>query len=185
MGLKSIGLRVASFGWGLAEATLFVIVPDVLLSAVALRDRALALRLCLWALAGALAGGWLMYLWGSQDVEQVKRVLSAIPAIGEAMVAGVEQALRDMGAWATFLGPLTGTPYKIYAALAPQAEVSLALFLATSVPARLIRFVAIVLLAAWITRRWFPDWTHRQRLVLHLAFWTAFYTLYFLVFTSG
>jgi len=41
--------------WGLAEATLFFIVPDVFLSLVALRDRRAALVACGWAIPGHLS----------------------------------------------------------------------------------------------------------------------------------
>ena len=53
--------------WGAAEATLFFIVPDVLLSRMALQDRRRALQACLWALAGALAGGTLVWMLGYAD----------------------------------------------------------------------------------------------------------------------
>ncbi|TVQ39229.1 MAG: hypothetical protein EA370_04895, partial [Wenzhouxiangella sp.] len=177
-----MGLRFTALIWGLAEATLFFIVPDVILSAVALRDRALALRLCLWALAGALVGGAVMYFWGSHSGEQVRDVLVRIPAIGETMLATVADSLEASGVLATFLGPLTGTPYKIYAALAPEADIALATFLAISIPARLIRFVLVALVTAWIARRWFSHWTPRARLLLLLSLWTIFYIAYFLVF---
>ena len=53
--------------WGFAEATLFFIVPDVWLT-LAGRDKLhRGLIVCLYSLAGALTGGTLMYLWGSQD----------------------------------------------------------------------------------------------------------------------
>ena len=39
--------------WGLAEATVFFIVPDVILSFVALKEGKRATKLCLWTLAGA------------------------------------------------------------------------------------------------------------------------------------
>ena len=175
-----MGLRLSALAWGLAEATLFFIVPDVLLSAVALRGRALALRLCLWTLTGALAGGTLMYLWGSHSIDAASQALIRVPAISQSMLENVAAALQQAGVLATFLGALTGTPYKIYAALAPEAGISLAAFMAISIPARLIRFVLIALAAAWIARRWFGNWSHRQRLLLLLGIWTVFYIAYFL-----
>jgi len=180
-----MGLKAAALLWGLAEATLFFIVPDVLLSAVALRDRARALRLCLWTLGGALAGGLVMYLWGRSDVEQAGEVLAGVPAISHAMLAGVAEDLERAGALAMFLGPLTGTPYKVYAALAEPAGISLVVFGLVSIPARLIRFV----LVAWITARiagMLPrSWSHRTRLGMLMACWALFYTGYFLAMSGS
>ena len=45
-----------ALAWGLAEATFFFIVPDVLLSRLVLSDWRLCARACLWAVAGALVG---------------------------------------------------------------------------------------------------------------------------------
>lgn len=161
-----MGLKAWAFVWGLAEATLFFIVPDVLLSAVALRDRALALRLCLWTLGGALVGGLAMYLWGRHDVAQAGETLAMLPAISASMLARVGEDLERLGALATLLGPLSGTPYKIYAALSPEAGIALGVFIAISIPARLIRFVLIVAVTAWVSRTL-------------LALWALFYIVYF------
>jgi hypothetical protein len=46
--------------WGLAEATLFFIVPDVWLTLITVWSPRKALIACLFALLGALAGGALM-----------------------------------------------------------------------------------------------------------------------------
>lgn len=173
-----MGLRLVAAFWGLAEATLFFIVPDVLLSAVALRSRRKALELCLWALAGALVGGTLMYLWGARAPEQVWTLLSWVPAVSEPMMTSVSLALLDTGVWATIWGPLSGTPYKLYAALAPSAEISLGLFLLVSIPARLIRFVLLSLVAAWLAERWLTSLSYRQRLGWLLSFWVIFYALF-------
>jgi membrane protein YqaA with SNARE-associated domain len=50
-----------AFIWGLAEATLFFIVPDVYLGFVALFDWRRALRALAAPIAGAVLGGALMY----------------------------------------------------------------------------------------------------------------------------
>ena len=175
-----MGLKAWAFLWGLAEATLFFIVPDVLLSAVALRDRARALRLCLWTLGGALVGGLTMYSWGRHNAAKVGEVLAALPAINTSMLTRVGEDLERLGALATFLGPLSGTPYKIYAALSPEAVIPLAMFLAISIPARLIRFVLIVAITASVSRTLLGGWSERARMRLLLVLWALFYTVYFL-----
>jgi len=107
--------------WGFAEATLFFIVPDVWLT-LAGRDKLhRGLIVCLYSLAGALAGGTLMYLWGSQDPQTALRVVESVPAISTEMVGWVSEQLSTQGVVALMLGPLSGTPYKLYAVQAAGA----------------------------------------------------------------
>lgn len=130
--------------WGFAEATLFFLVPDIWLTALAVR-RGLkpALLASLSALAGALLGGLAMYAWGTHDPESARAVLARVPAIDAAMIADVGDRLRKDGLMAIFLGPLFGIPYKIFAVEAAATGVGLAAFLAVSIPARLVRFLLL------------------------------------------
>jgi hypothetical protein len=76
-------------------------------------------------------------------------------------------------------GPLSGTPYKIYAALAPHAGVPLAAFLLISVPARLSRFLLAALAAfalGRVLRRFLPS---VDPLWVWGGFWLVFYGLWF------
>jgi membrane protein YqaA with SNARE-associated domain len=170
-----MALRLSAFLWGLAEATLFFIVPDVLLSAAALNRLRPALVACAWATAGALLGGALMFAWGTHDPAAAWAMLDRIPAIDAAMQTGVREALGEHGLAALFLGPLTGTPYKLYAVAAGQAGLSLAAFLLVSIPARAVRFVLLCLLVHWISRK-LPD---AARLPVLAACWLLFYGAYF------
>jgi membrane protein YqaA with SNARE-associated domain len=170
---------VIAAGWGFAEASLFFLVPDVWLSRVALDSPRRALRGCLWALAGALGGGALMWAWGGAAPATAEAALDSVPGISAAMVAGVRAELAGIGWSALFLGPATGTPYKIYAVEAGILGRGLLPLLAVSVPARLLRFVLVTLLAAGLARapglRRLPPRAQRW---LHAAAWTAFYVLY-------
>lgn len=176
-----MGVRLAALAWGFAEATLFFIVPDVALSAVALRDRGPALRCCLWALGGALVGGALMYGWALHSPDTAVTAVGQVPAVSAEMLARVESGLAATGSWAMFLGPLTGTPYKLYAVLSPAAGIGLPVFLLVSVPARLIRFVLVVLVTSLIDRMLSARLSYRVRLGLLLAFWAVFYGVFFAV----
>ena len=165
--------------WGLAEACLFFIVPDVLLSWLALRRPwAQVWRACLWALGGALLGGVLMYSWGMLAAPSALAALQQIPAISLAMCEAVARQLREQGALALFIGPLTGVPYKIYAVQSGAQQASLWLFLAISVPARLLRFLAVAGLVRLICRS-FPGMSVRLRQGLCVASWSSFYLYYF------
>lgn len=175
------GFAVAAGAWGFAEATLFFIVPDVLLTWIALRGVRPGLIACAWALAGALAGGALMWLWGAGDMEQATAMIERLPAIDAGMIEQVGRDIRKGGMATIFLGPLTGVPYKIYAAWAGALNVNLALFLLISVPARAIRFIVMTLIAAGISAAVGDRLTLRSKTAIHLSLWVAFYIWYFAV----
>jgi membrane protein YqaA with SNARE-associated domain len=162
--------------WGFAEATLFFLVPDVWLTWVVLRSGRAAAVACVAALAGALAGGALMYAWGAADADRARAAVARVPAVGPAMVGRVGEEVRAGGAVAAFRGPLTGTPYKIYAVEAGAQGLPLGTFLLVSVPARLGRFAAVTA-AAGVASRLLRRLAVRRG--LHLGLWSAFYLWYF------
>lgn len=168
--------------WGFAEATLFFFVPDIWLTALAVR-RGLkpALLACLTALAGALLGGLAMYGWAVADPVVARDVLDWVPAIDTAMIEQVRTALQEDGVMAMFLGPLFGIPYKIYAVEAAAAGIGPATFLAVSVPARLLRFGVLTIVAHAISAGLSGRTGPRLRIALLAGTWVVFYTGYFAV----
>ena len=174
-----MGLRLAAALWGFAEATLFFIVPDVLLSfAVVARGWRPAVAASVWALAGALLGGVIMYLWGAADPAGALVVIELVPAISPAMVAQVQQDLAGQGFIALFRAGVTGVPYKIFAASAPQAGIGLAPFVLGSAAARLGRFLLAVIGTALVDAVLARRLARRGRLALLACFWVLFYALY-------
>ena len=169
--------------WGFAEATLFFLVPDIWLTALAVR-RGLkpALLACQAALAGALLGGLAMYGWGAANPEAAREMLDWVPAIDTATIGQVRTALSNDGVAAVFLGPLLGVPYKIYAVEAAGAGIGLAVFLAVSVPARLLRFLVLTVVAWAISAALAGRTGPRIRTSLLVGVWAAFYIAYFTVF---
>ena len=167
--------------WGFAEATVFFIVPDVLLSRLALRSPKAGFLACLYALAGALVGGAAMWVWGSFDPQTARQLIASLPATDAAMIASVHQQLADDGIAAIIMGPLRGVPYKIYAVEAATLGHGLATFLAVSIPGRLIRFVLVTALAAAVARGLRGRTSPRSLEWLHLASWTTFYAWFFSV----
>lgn len=182
MGLKARFLTVAvflAFFWGFAEATVFFIVPDLLISLAAIFSRSLYLRTALAALAGALIGGAAVYLAAMQAPAFVSAMMRSVPFVTDLMIARVRNEYADMGNWALFYGPMRGTPYKLYAFAAPPYA-GIATFLAVSIPARLLRFLAVggfAALAAYLLRR-FLKCSDRMLVCIHAAAWTAFYLFY-------
>jgi len=176
-----VGVNLFAFLWGFAEATLFFIVPDVLLSLIALQGRRRAWIASGFAVAGALLGGWLMYGWSTLDAKQVRNVLAAIPAISPGLLIQVRQQLGSTGFASLFAGSVTGVPYKIYAVEAGAATLPLMAFLIVSIPARALRFLLVTAAVDWAARRWMVDMSHAKRLGVVLACWMLFYGWYFSV----
>lgn len=176
-----MGINLIAALWGFAEATLFVLVPDILLSALSLSRLRTGLVACLWTLAGALMGGAVMYIWGFKNLPGALAVLEALPGISPELLERVHQNLAEHGLVEIFLAPLFGVPYKILAVQAPAAGISLGAFLFISIPARLVRFASVTALAWWIFGRLPSRWSHRRKLALLFVCWLIFYAFYFSV----
>jgi membrane protein YqaA with SNARE-associated domain len=166
--------------WGFAEATLFFIVPDLLLNAAVLR---LGLRKALWLCAvaafGAMTGGLAMWHWGASDAGAARAALLNVPAVGPDLLARVQGEISSGWALHLALGPFTGAPYKLYAVEAGAAGVSPWLFALVSVPARLPRFIATTLLTALaqkVLTRWRVTFSPYALLAL---VWAVDYAFYF------
>jgi membrane protein YqaA with SNARE-associated domain len=165
--------------WGVAEATFFFIVPDVLLSWLAIQNYRRAMVSCAWATAGALIGGLIIWWVGAANPDLVRAIFEGIPAINEQMIGNVEDQLDSRGLLALFIGPLVGTPYKIYALQAAGAGFGLLIFLLVSIPARLMRFVIVTTLAAGGSRVLRKFVGIRVLQLMHIVVWTSFYAWYF------
>jgi membrane protein YqaA with SNARE-associated domain len=139
------------FIWGFAEATLFFIIPDVIIAWAALSGWRSGLRMLLAALAGALVGGLLLYGLAAVRPAAAIAAVESVPFVHHAMIDTVAGRYRELGAPALLLAPGNGIPYKVYAALAPSVTdpVSFALL---SVPARLARFLPALLIFTVVGR---------------------------------
>lgn len=181
--MKKHALNIAAFVWGVAEATLFFFVPDVLLSYIGLkRGVKSAAAASVIAAIGAGLGGAIMFAWSSSDPDTAREAVLAVPAISEEMVARARDAMGTH-AWfgATMLGPLSSTPFKVYAILAPYAGASLPAFALAGVAARLPRFLIVSIGVALIGRalsRWLSE---RQLLWLLVGAWLLFYAAFFAI----
>lgn len=178
--LKQNALDLAAFVWGVAEATLFFFVPDVILSYIGLkRGVKAAARASFIAAAGAALGGVIMYLWSTSDPAMAREAVLAVPAISDSMLARAEAAMAHEWFLPTFLGPLTSTPFKVYAILAPAAGAPLPLFAIAAIVARVPRFLIVSIGVALIGRflsRWLSE---QQRLWVLIGAWLLFYAVFF------
>jgi membrane protein YqaA with SNARE-associated domain len=140
------GVLWAGFAWGFAEATLFFIVPDVLLTLVALFSFRRSARVLACILLGALAGGAIMFYLGAKDPAQARQVVLRVPFVSQAMFEKTQQSFQRDGIWALTKGPGNGIPYKVYGVQARKYS-GLLLFLLASLLARLERFALFWLIA--------------------------------------
>ena len=174
-----MGVNWVAAVWGLAEATLFFFVPDIWLSISGRKKLRVGLTACHYCLAGALIGGCVLYVWGHYDLSGARSMVEKVPAVSPVMIDRVNEDLAHHGVWSVFLGPITGTPYKVYAAQAAAAGVGLWLFLLISIPARLLRFVLVTVTCHYVMK--FTGCSGRDKLSLFLiiVFWIIFYIFYF------
>lgn len=126
--------------WGFLEATLFFIVPDVWTSMAGRSRLRTGLLACLVAVAGALAGGTVMYYWGAADPAAAGAVVEKVPAISPVMMEQARAGLEERGVSALFFGPLRVTPYKVFAIYSQAAGIGLPAFILVSCLSRLLRF---------------------------------------------
>lgn len=167
--------------WGFAEATLFFIVPDVLLTFLAQTSLRRALVASLAAAGGALTGGAALYAFAAADPETARAVLLAVPGISPELVSRVTVLLRGDLFVGLVAGALSGAPYKLFVAEAATMGVSPVTFLIASLPARLLRF-ALAALASWlIFAKLLGELSLRTRRWLLAGFRLFFYKKYFTV----
>jgi hypothetical protein len=177
-------LLAIACAWGLGEATVFFIVPDVLLSWVATRSLRAAMKATIAALVGALVGGALMAAFAHASPETARAFLQHIPGINAHLLDRVAGQVDEHDLMAVLFGPLKGIPYKIYAVEWGRRGGDLFTFLLISIPARWVRFALSAILARTIARLIEPLTDHRAGIefLILAVIWVIFYTFYFVRF---
>lgn len=158
---KSIWSIIIAFVWGFAEATAFFIVPDVYLGFVALFNWRRGLWAMIAALIGAMLGGSVMYILAMNNPSGLNLFLTRVPLIDSTLVNDVADKMRTDGLITLLNGPLRGTPYKIYAAQAGEQSLPFLYFLLMTIPARLERFLPVVLVFGGIGK-WFGTFCEKH-----------------------
>jgi membrane protein YqaA with SNARE-associated domain len=170
---------IAGLVWGVAEATVFFIVPDVLLTFAAIFGKRPAWVAVAAALVGALAGGAAMYTWENRWPGEAATVVAKTPGAMPELFDRAERGLRKGGAGAMLVGGVSFLPFKVYAVSAPLAGMSLPVFLVCAAAARGARFAGATLLARWLVTGPLKGWGRRRQMLLHLGVWGAIYGVYF------
>lgn len=167
------------FLFGLFEATFFFIVPDVLLSYLALFSLKGALVGCVSCLVGALIGGLYIYKKSQRHFFKMKNFLIQVPAISEVLLQEAWAQYEKKGIMAILLGTTKGIPYKIFAAFAPKFNTSRSTFFLISIPARGIRFFLSVFITYGLSKTVFSFASFSAQCLILSFFWVVMYIFYF------
>jgi membrane protein YqaA with SNARE-associated domain len=160
--------------WGFAEGTLFFLVPDILITFVAMFSVKKSGQQTAAVLLGSLLAGALLFTGNAWVTDPVKHV----PFVREWMFDKTRADFERHGVGALLRGPSSGIPYKVYAVQAP-AYTNLWAFLLVSIPARLERFLLVWAGFALVGR------ALRNRpamaVTAHALFWVGTYAWYWTV----
>jgi membrane protein YqaA with SNARE-associated domain len=165
--------------WGIAEASLFFVVPDVLITFVVMRfGLRQGLLLCVASALFAAVTGYGMWLWGEHDAQSARHAMLLVPAVGPDLLARAQDEIATGWPLHLVTGAMTGLPYKLYAVEAGARGIDPLLFIPMSFIARLSRFVLTAISAAIgheaVTYLGKPDWRYG---IWALA-WIATYGFY-------
>lgn len=168
-------------GWSCAEALLFFIVVDVPLSFIALMaGLRKALLAAFVAALAAMPGASIMHTWAAHEPATLRKLLSALPAIDDALIESSGAAYAVSPLRATLAGSFTGVPFKLYAyAAGARGDAAWPLLVATPL-LRLPRFLMTILLTVSVSRLLPRAVSSRARLQLLSVVWVVFYTCYFI-----
>lgn len=167
------------FLWGFAEATLFFIIPDLVLSWASLAGARGGIKVLGAILTGAVAGGICMYTWALWRPDSARSAVAAVPFVRMKMFERVQEDYRAHGVSGIFYTLGTGIPYKVYAVLAPSVTAPVTFGL-ISIPARFERLALSWLIPTMLglfLKRWIRK--HRRlTATLWLGFWVITYAIY-------
>jgi len=172
-------ILAAALVWGFAEATLFFIVPDVLLTLVAVIAPRRAVAATLAALAGAMAGGALMHRYAAADPAAARALVDAVPAVTGAVVDRARALLAGGLFEGMVRGSVSGLPFKIFAVETGAEGGGLGVFIAAALPARALRFALAVTVTRTLVLTVFRSVPHRGQIAIWAAFWIVLYAVYF------
>jgi len=180
---------VTGFCWGLAEATVFFIVPDVLLCFWAMKSAKGALAATLASVVGSMCGAVLLYLYLDHDAARytfLHEVWGCLPGFRMKMASTAAEHLRIRGAAGLISGPSSGIPYRVYVLEAWKSGLPLGEILLWSPIARLERIViapVAILALRFVAERWLAPRFRQVRwnwllAVLIVIYWIALYAWY-------
>ena len=169
-----------AFLWGISEATFFFIVPDVLLTYIAINNPKKAFQLMITTLIGAVIGGVIIMGLGYVFYEQLSEAMIHIPAISKPMVASVDVTVMNQPLIGMIKGAFMGIPYKLFALSYGNHGVSMPVFIVASLVARTLRFSLTIIVAGIISNILRKIGVLKIKYI-HSLFWVLFYGWYFFI----
>ncbi len=170
---------ILAFLWGLFEATFFFIIPDVILTFIAIHGFKEGFNASLFALVGALIGGSIMYFYAVYKFKDARQFIRRVPSVSEIMLSNVEQSLASKGTIAMIVGPIRGIPYKAFAIFAPKAGINYISFFLASIPARFTRFFLTFMIAWLLADVLFKNIPMWAKYGVWAIIWIIVYIIYF------
>lgn len=165
--------------WGLAEGTLFFVVPDVPIGWIALRRPRQLVAAWLAATGGGVAGAALIHLAVRHGWEP-DSLFGALPGTRPGDLERVRDAVAQDVTRAFALGAVSGVPLKVYVAAAARQGVPLWRVLGLTAINRAPRIglfgLVLAVAGALVPDRWRPS--PRTLAIAYGLGWVAFYTWY-------
>jgi hypothetical protein len=136
------------------EGTWFFLVPDVLLSYIAISSLRRALVASLGVVIGAMAAACVLYALLGLDHEhastRIERFWSTLPGFRGAMMARASDYLDADGPRGLLSGPQSGLPYRVFVVQGHRLGIPLSRILLWTPPARLERILLVPLVVAGV-----------------------------------
>ena len=168
------------FGWGVAEATFWPVIPDFILAPMTFADR----RKPWWSLAaaglGSAVGSALLFGLTRRFPGQSRRVIAKMPLVHDYLFEQVRQKLAENRRQTLFMQPWSGVPAKVVVEVGAEkgllgwADLPLLFF------ARALRMVAILLaarLVARLTRPFMPRFSMLMFVLYLLVFFPIWWQI--------
>jgi hypothetical protein len=150
--VSSRGALWIAAAWGFAEASFFVVVPDVWLGFVALFAPRRTVTTIAATVAGAAAGAVFLFVATLAFGDQIGRLILALPGITPGDLAAARTALADDGAAALLPALVAGRAVKLYVHAAATDGIPLldvVLFTMLNRIVRLALFGGLMSLVGW------------------------------------
>lgn len=177
---SGLGGDAAVFGWGVAEATCWPVIPDFILAPMTFADR----RKPWWSLAasglGSALGGALLFGLARRFPAGSRRVIEKMPLVHDYHFEQVRQKLAKDKRRALFMQPWSGVPAKVVVVVGAEKGLLGWADLPLLFAARVLRMAAILLVArlvARLTRPFMPRFSLLTFLLYLLVFFPIWWQI--------
>lgn len=178
---------LGGFIWGLMEGLWFFIVPDILLSYIAVKGFKQALASTASVVIGAMVAACLLYgLASSPDLlENLRQFWTHLPGYYPKMFEVIQKHLGEYQGQGLLQGPQSGIPYRFYVFEATLSKISLSEILFWTPAARLERILlapVVVLALRFILNKLRTKFPRiKTNLILYVSitlYWIGIYVWY-------